>query len=144
MNTEAAVRLGFFAGVFIVLAIAEVLIPRRAKTQPRLKRWLANVVLVMLNPVSVRLLFPVLPIGLAAMAGERDWGCSTTSRCRLSSKSLSACSPWILRSIYSMCFITPSRSCGGFTWFITATWTLTSPQVSDFTQSKLWSRWRSN
>ena len=74
MTTEAAVRLGFFAGVFIVLAIAEVLIPRRKQTQPRRKRWLANVVLVTLNPVSVRLLFPVLPIGLAAMAVEREWG----------------------------------------------------------------------
>ena len=74
MNAEIAVRLGVFAGVFIVLAVAEVLMPRRTRNHPRLKRWFANIVLVALNPVSVRLLFPFLPVGLAVMAGERNWG----------------------------------------------------------------------
>ena len=74
MNTEIAVRLGVFAGVFIVLAIAEGLIPRRTRNHPRLKRWFANIALVALNPMSVRLLFPFLPVGLAVLAGERDWG----------------------------------------------------------------------
>ena len=74
MNTEATIRLGVFVGVFLLVAVLEVLLPRRARTQPRFRRWLANLSLVALNPLSVRLLFPIIPVGLAAIAGERNWG----------------------------------------------------------------------
>jgi sterol desaturase/sphingolipid hydroxylase (fatty acid hydroxylase superfamily) len=74
MNTEATVRLGFFAGVFLVVSILEIFMPRRTRTNRRSHRWFANLTLVALNPISVRLLFPVLPVGLAAIAAERNWG----------------------------------------------------------------------
>ena len=74
MNIEATIRLGVFASVFLLVAGLEVLLPRRTRTQPRFRRWRANLALVALNPLSVRLLFPVLPVGLAVIAGERNWG----------------------------------------------------------------------
>lgn len=74
MNTEAAVRLIFFAGTFLLVAVLESLAPRRTRTHARSKRWFVNLGLVALNPISVRLLFPVLPLGLTLMASERQWG----------------------------------------------------------------------
>jgi len=74
MSIEAAIRLGFFAGVFLLLAFFEVLAPRRPLTSSKSKRWFANLVLVALNPLSVRLVFPILPLGIALLASERHWG----------------------------------------------------------------------
>jgi sterol desaturase/sphingolipid hydroxylase (fatty acid hydroxylase superfamily) len=74
MNTEAAVRLIFFAGTFLLLAVLENRAPRRARTHARSNRWFSNLGLVALNPLCVRLVFPVLPLGLALMATERGWG----------------------------------------------------------------------
>lgn len=73
-NWEWAVRLGAFVGVFAVMAIWEVLAPRRARLFPRRVRWAANLGVVVLNSVVVRLLFPVAAVGFAAIAAERGWG----------------------------------------------------------------------
>jgi sterol desaturase/sphingolipid hydroxylase (fatty acid hydroxylase superfamily) len=74
MSIEAAIRLGFFAGVFLLSAFFEVLAPRRPLTSSKSKRWFANLVLVALNPMSVRLVFPILPLGIALLSSERHWG----------------------------------------------------------------------
>jgi sterol desaturase/sphingolipid hydroxylase (fatty acid hydroxylase superfamily) len=74
MNNEALIRIGFFAGVFAVVAILEVLTPRRARTTSKFRRWISNLTLIALNPLSARLVFPVLPVGVALIAAERNWG----------------------------------------------------------------------
>jgi sterol desaturase/sphingolipid hydroxylase (fatty acid hydroxylase superfamily) len=74
MNSETAIHLGFFLGIFILVAICEILAPRRALTTSKASRWLANLVIVALNPLSVRLVFPVLPVALALVVTERQWG----------------------------------------------------------------------
>jgi sterol desaturase/sphingolipid hydroxylase (fatty acid hydroxylase superfamily) len=74
MSSEIAIRLGCFFGTFAVVAICEVLAPRRALTTPKASRWFANLVIIALNPLSVRLVFPVLPVGMALLATERQWG----------------------------------------------------------------------
>jgi hypothetical protein len=74
MSNEALIRFGFFAGVFAIVAILEVLAPRRAKAASKSRRWLSNLTLIALNPLSVRLLFPVLPVGMALIASEHNWG----------------------------------------------------------------------
>lgn len=71
---EWVVRLGAFAGVFAVMATWEVLAPRRARLFPRRVRWVANLGVVALDSVVVRLLFPVAGVGFAAIAAERGWG----------------------------------------------------------------------
>jgi len=71
---ESAVRLGFFIGVFAVMAVWEVAAPRRALTLPRVVRWSNNIGLVLLNTVLLRLLFPVAAVGMAAFAAQQGWG----------------------------------------------------------------------
>lgn len=71
---EAAIRLGFFVGIFAVMAIWEVAAPRRALTVPKLSRWANNLGLVALNTLLLRLLFPAAAVGLAAYASIQGWG----------------------------------------------------------------------
>ena len=74
MSTEIAIRLGFFLGIFVLVAVCEILAPRRALTTSKASRWFANLVIIGLNPLSVRLVFPVLPAAMALLATERQWG----------------------------------------------------------------------
>lgn len=74
MSTEITIRLGFFFGIFFLVAACEILAPRRALTTSKAGRWFANLVIVGLNPLSVRLVFPVLPVAVALLGVERQWG----------------------------------------------------------------------
>ena len=71
---EAAIRLGVFFGVFVVMAVWELLAPRRPLTQSKPARWLNNIALVVLNTVVVRIIFPTAAVGVAAYATEQQWG----------------------------------------------------------------------
>ncbi|GKT08363.1 sterol desaturase family protein [Desulforhabdus sp. TSK] len=72
--SETSIRLGFFFGIFFVVAVCEILAPRRPLTTSKAARWGANLVIVGLNPLSVRALFPVLPVALAHLTAEHQWG----------------------------------------------------------------------
>jgi sterol desaturase/sphingolipid hydroxylase (fatty acid hydroxylase superfamily) len=74
LKDETAIRLGAFLAVFIVLAVLEILAPRRPLLTSKARRWFANLTIVALNPLSVLLIFPVLPIGLALLTSEQGWG----------------------------------------------------------------------
>jgi sterol desaturase/sphingolipid hydroxylase (fatty acid hydroxylase superfamily) len=74
MSTEIAIRLGFFFGIFVLVAVCEILAPRRALTTSKARRWFANLVIIGLNPLSVRLVFPILPVAMAFLATDRQWG----------------------------------------------------------------------
>ena len=71
---ETAVRLGFFLGVFALVALWELARPRRRLTQPRWLRWYSNLGVAALNTVLVWLLVPLAPVALAVVAGSRGWG----------------------------------------------------------------------
>ncbi|MFY9973503.1 MAG: sterol desaturase family protein [Chromatiaceae bacterium] len=71
---EAAIRLGAFLGIFSIMALWEVLAPRRALTVSKPLRWASNLGLVVLNTLVLRLLFPAAAVGVAAVAAERGWG----------------------------------------------------------------------
>ena len=71
---EASIRLGIFFGVFAIMAIWELLAPRRELTQPKSTRWLNNIGLVVLNTVVVRIIFPTAAVGVAAHAAQQHWG----------------------------------------------------------------------
>ncbi len=73
-ENEPTVRLGAFAGVFLLVAVWEVLAARRRLTQSKARRWAANLGLVVLNTVVLRLLFPTAAVGAAAFAATRGWG----------------------------------------------------------------------
>jgi len=71
---EPAIRLGFFLGVFTLVALWEVAAPRRALTVSKALRWASNLGLVVLNTVVLRLLFPLAAVGVAAFCAENGWG----------------------------------------------------------------------
>ncbi len=71
---EPAIRLGFFVGTFVLVALWEVLAPRRALTLSRAVRWTSNLGLVVLNTVLLRLVFPLAAVGMAAFCAANGWG----------------------------------------------------------------------
>jgi len=71
---ESAIRLGAFFGVFALMAVWEAASPRRERLNTRRVRWVANLGLVVLNSVVLRLAFPMAAVGFAMLAAERGWG----------------------------------------------------------------------
>ena len=71
---EASIRLAFFLAIFAVMALWEMLTPRRALTVSKAVRWVNNIGLVALNTVLLRLLFPAATAGMAAFAADQGWG----------------------------------------------------------------------
>ena len=74
MAHEPLIRMGFFFGVFALVALWELASPRRALKLSRRQRWTANLGTVLLNTVIVRLLFPTAAVGMAALGVEKGWG----------------------------------------------------------------------
>jgi sterol desaturase/sphingolipid hydroxylase (fatty acid hydroxylase superfamily) len=71
---EIQIRLVFFFGVFIIMALWELVAPRRKLLVPKLMRWSNNLALVVLNSVVLRLLFPAAAVGMAVFAQGQGWG----------------------------------------------------------------------
>ena len=71
---ETAVRMGFFFGVLILMAVWEVLAPRRAANVSKIVRWGNNLGLVVFNSVLLRLVFPTAAVGVTIFASEHSWG----------------------------------------------------------------------
>jgi len=74
LSHEPAVRLGIFLGIFVLVALWEVLAPRRALRLSRAVRWVSNLGLVALNTLVLRLLFPLAGVGMAAFCAANGWG----------------------------------------------------------------------
>lgn len=73
-NNELLIRLGIFFIVFGIIAITEIIVPRRILTVPKLTRWFNNLGLVVLNSILLRLLFPAAVVGMALFAKDQGWG----------------------------------------------------------------------
>jgi sterol desaturase/sphingolipid hydroxylase (fatty acid hydroxylase superfamily) len=73
-HNDASARLGFFFGVFIVMAVWEMVAPRKRLVSSKPVRWLNNLSITFLNTVLVRLIFPLLAVDVAYMSAERGWG----------------------------------------------------------------------
>lgn len=71
---EATIRLSCFVGVFAIMALWELFSPRRALTVPKPARWTANLGIVVINTVLLRLLFPAAAVGMALLVKELGWG----------------------------------------------------------------------
>ena len=74
LQNEPVIRLGFFLAVLALVALMEVVAPRRALTVSKLRRWTSNLAIVFLNSALVRLLFPMAAAGFAGFAAARGWG----------------------------------------------------------------------
>jgi len=74
MNNETTIRMSFFFGMLVLMAVWEVLAPRRALTVSKALRWANNLGLVFFNSFLLRLVFPAAAVGVAAFAAEQGWG----------------------------------------------------------------------
>jgi sterol desaturase/sphingolipid hydroxylase (fatty acid hydroxylase superfamily) len=74
MEHEIAIRLVFFIVIFILVALWEVRLPRRVPTTPKKWRWVTNLSIIAINPLLLRLVFPILAVGMARTAQTNGWG----------------------------------------------------------------------
>lgn len=74
LENEVVIRLTAFFGVFVLIALWEVLSPRRVLTVSKVVRWSNNLGLVFMNSIILRLLFPAAAVGVAVLSDERSWG----------------------------------------------------------------------
>jgi sterol desaturase/sphingolipid hydroxylase (fatty acid hydroxylase superfamily) len=74
LQSEPQIRLGFFAGSLLMMAILEYIFPKRPLQANRRLRWFNNLGIVALNSVLLRILLPIFPVGLAFLVTERSWG----------------------------------------------------------------------
>ena len=74
MAGETAIRLVSFLGVFLLVGLAELRWPRRVLTVPKAQRWFCNAVIVVVDSVVARLALPLMPAGVAEMAGLNGFG----------------------------------------------------------------------
>lgn len=72
--SEPLVRLLAFGGVFLALALWELAAPRRRPQASRRERWPANLGILALDTLLLRLLFPLAAVGAALWAADRGWG----------------------------------------------------------------------
>lgn len=71
---EPLIRLGVFGAVFAVMALWELLAPRRVLSVSKGLRWFSNLSIVAINTGLARVLLPMAPVAFAALAADRGWG----------------------------------------------------------------------
>jgi sterol desaturase/sphingolipid hydroxylase (fatty acid hydroxylase superfamily) len=64
----------FFVGVFVVVALVELAVPRRSLTTSKTSRWFANIGIVIINTVVLRFLVPAGALGISVWVGRQGWG----------------------------------------------------------------------
>jgi len=74
LSQEPTIRLTAFFGVFSLVALGEWLFPRRKLSQSKAVRWLNNLSIVFANTLLMRLIMPIMAVGLAGIAAEKGWG----------------------------------------------------------------------
>ena len=71
---EVSIRFGFFFAVLVIMAVWEILAPRRTLNISKSIRWMNNLGIVALNTIILRLIFPAAAVGMAAFVQTQGWG----------------------------------------------------------------------
>ena len=74
LNNETTLRLGVFLSIMITMMAAEAIFPRKTRIMGRAHRWLSNLLLIIIDGLFVRLVFPIVAVGIAALCFENGWG----------------------------------------------------------------------
>jgi hypothetical protein len=74
LDHEPLIRFFFFLGMLIIMAVWEVLSPRRSLRTRKSIRWYSNLGLVAIDTLALRLLVPLQSVGVALYAETRGWG----------------------------------------------------------------------
>lgn len=65
MKNEIAILLISFALIFVLVALWEIGAPRRRQKTSKKTRWITNPSIIIINPVLLRLVFPLLAVETA-------------------------------------------------------------------------------
>lgn len=74
LTHEPILRISVFFTVLVAMILWEILAKRRPQRVGRLSRWPSNLAIVALDTLAVRLVFPLVAVGVALLASERGWG----------------------------------------------------------------------
>jgi sterol desaturase/sphingolipid hydroxylase (fatty acid hydroxylase superfamily) len=74
MSKTDMIRLAFFFGILALIALWEVAVPRRGRGYPKALRWASNLGIVAIYLLTIRIIFPVLPAGVADAAYGGGYG----------------------------------------------------------------------
>jgi sterol desaturase/sphingolipid hydroxylase (fatty acid hydroxylase superfamily) len=74
MSHEPLIRLASFFGIFALMAVWELMAPRRPLMASRVSRWPTNLSIVVLNTITARLFFSTSAVGAAVLAAQNQWG----------------------------------------------------------------------
>ncbi len=72
--SEGVIRLTVFISIFLVMALAEIIVPRKNHVQKKSIRWVTNWGLVIIDSVVLRVFAPILAVGVALYAESKGWG----------------------------------------------------------------------
>ena len=74
LDNEIEIRITAFVGIFMLMALGELVAPRRQNSIVRNKRWPSNLGLFICDALLLRFFFPVAAVGVAAAAQSNGWG----------------------------------------------------------------------
>src|SRR5208283_1696539 len=73
-DNEALIRIGFFFCLFFLMALWEMIAPRRPLRQSKIVRWFNNLAVTSLNTFIVSIIFPTAAVGIAIISEQQKWG----------------------------------------------------------------------
>lgn len=74
LNHEASLRLGIFISILVLMMGFEAVFPRKTRALGRTRRWTSNLLIVIIDSIFVRFLFPIVAVGVAALSVKNGWG----------------------------------------------------------------------
>lgn len=74
LTHESNLRLGVFISILLIMMSVEALFPRKARVMGRAHRWTSNLLLIVIDSLFIRLLFPIVAVGVAALSVQKGWG----------------------------------------------------------------------
>lgn len=74
LDKAPLIRLGFFIGVFIIMALWEALSQRRHQPLGRSKRWPHNLLLILVDSLCLKLLLPLTAVSFALSINQHQLG----------------------------------------------------------------------
>jgi sterol desaturase/sphingolipid hydroxylase (fatty acid hydroxylase superfamily) len=79
VSNAATIRMSFFFGIFIVIALVELAVPRRPLSTSKISRWFANIGIVFINAAVLRFLLPAGAVGISVWVAKQGWGVFNTT-----------------------------------------------------------------
>jgi sterol desaturase/sphingolipid hydroxylase (fatty acid hydroxylase superfamily) len=74
LGNEAPIRLSAYLSIFVIMALWEIVLPRRRLTTSKSTRWFSNIGIVVLNTLLLRAVFSTAAVATAWEARERGLG----------------------------------------------------------------------